>query len=181
MESEPMLTPRGKSPQPVKKPSQEEDQTHDAAQSRTASSTHYQRAILAPFQVAWQPFFPGVLLRAILWPSSWRHTAQGIPSAFWIALCCTDLQDRPPRPEFDPFSGILRRHRMRIWLRFSQVVFPALYPPSFGRSTFLLSTSWASFLATIHSISFPIVFCIVRIRYRFSLLWSFPGFEIGLR
>ena len=39
-----MLTPREKSPQPEKF-SSEEDRTHDAASSRTASPTHYQQAI----------------------------------------------------------------------------------------------------------------------------------------
>ena len=47
MESEPMSTPRKKSP-PLEKFSQEEDRTHDAASSRTASSTHNQRAIPTP-------------------------------------------------------------------------------------------------------------------------------------
>ena len=51
---------------------------------------------------------------------------------------------------------------------FSQVFFPPLYPPWFGVSTFLLSKSCASFLATISSISFPVVFCIVMIQYPFS-------------
>ena len=37
MESEPMLTPTEKSPLPEKKFSSEEDRTHDAASSRTAS------------------------------------------------------------------------------------------------------------------------------------------------
>ena len=60
-------------------------------------------------------------------------------------------------------------------------VFSALYPPWFGGSTFLLSKSRASFLTTIRSIRLPVVFCIVRIRYSFSLLWSFPGFGTGLR
>ena len=46
MESEPMLTPRGKSPL-QEKFSPEEDRTHDAASSRTVSPTHYQRAIPA--------------------------------------------------------------------------------------------------------------------------------------
>ena len=48
MESEPMLTPREKSPLPEKKKiSSEEDRTHDAASSRIASPTHYQQAIPA--------------------------------------------------------------------------------------------------------------------------------------
>ena len=47
MESEPMLTPREKSSLP-EKISPEEDGTHDAAPSRTASPTQYQRAIPAP-------------------------------------------------------------------------------------------------------------------------------------
>ena len=46
MESEPMLTPR-KNPLNRKKFSPEEDRTQDAASSRTASPTHYQRAIPA--------------------------------------------------------------------------------------------------------------------------------------
>ena len=47
LESEPMLTPRGKSPLPeIFSP--EEDRTHDAASSRTASPTHFQRANPAP-------------------------------------------------------------------------------------------------------------------------------------
>ena len=41
MESEPMITPREKSPLPETF-SSEEDQTHEAASSRTASPTHYQ-------------------------------------------------------------------------------------------------------------------------------------------
>ena len=44
MESEPMITPREKSPLPEKF-SSEEDGTHDAASSRTASPTHYQRCV----------------------------------------------------------------------------------------------------------------------------------------
>ena len=48
MESEPMLAPREKSPLPEKF-SSEEDQTHDAASSRTASPLHYQRVIPAPY------------------------------------------------------------------------------------------------------------------------------------
>ena len=47
MESEPMLTPREKSPLPEKF-SSAEDWTHDAASSRTVSSTHYQPANPAP-------------------------------------------------------------------------------------------------------------------------------------
>ena len=47
IESEPMLTPREKSPLPEKFPSKE-DRIHDAASSRTASPTHDQRAIPAP-------------------------------------------------------------------------------------------------------------------------------------
>ena len=47
MESEPMLTPSEKSPL-SEKFSPEEDQTHNTVSSRTASPTHYQRAILAP-------------------------------------------------------------------------------------------------------------------------------------
>ena len=47
MESEPMLTPREKSPLPEKL-SPEKDRTHDAASSRTVSPTYYQRAIPAP-------------------------------------------------------------------------------------------------------------------------------------
>ena len=46
MESEPMLTPREIFPL-LKKFFSEEDWTHDAASSRTASPTHYQQAILA--------------------------------------------------------------------------------------------------------------------------------------
>ena len=48
MESEPMVTPRGKSPL-LEKFFPEEDWTHNAAQSRTVSSRHYQRAIPAQF------------------------------------------------------------------------------------------------------------------------------------
>ena len=46
MESEPLLTTRGKSPLPEIF-SSEEDETHDAASSRTANPTHYQRAFPA--------------------------------------------------------------------------------------------------------------------------------------
>ena len=48
MKSEPMLTQGEKSSLPEKKVSSEKDQTHDAALSRTESSTHYQRAIPDP-------------------------------------------------------------------------------------------------------------------------------------
>ena len=47
MESEPMLTPR-ENPLYLQKFSPEEDQTPNAASSRTASPTHYQQAISAP-------------------------------------------------------------------------------------------------------------------------------------
>ena len=47
MESEPMLTPREKSPLP-EKISSEEDQTHNAASSSMVGPTHYQQAIPAP-------------------------------------------------------------------------------------------------------------------------------------
>ena len=47
VDSEPMLTPR-EDPLYRKKFSLGEDGTHDAASSRTASPTHYQRAIPAP-------------------------------------------------------------------------------------------------------------------------------------
>ena len=49
VESEPMLTPREKSPL-LEKFSTEEDLTHDAASNRTGSLTHYQRAIPTPHQ-----------------------------------------------------------------------------------------------------------------------------------
>ena len=54
METEPMLTPREKSPLP-EKISPEEDRTHNAASSRTASPTHYQRTIPAPKPVSIGP------------------------------------------------------------------------------------------------------------------------------
>ena len=47
MESEPMLTPREKSPLPENF-STEGDGTHNAESVRTASPTHYQRAIPTP-------------------------------------------------------------------------------------------------------------------------------------
>ena len=50
MESEPMLTPREKSPL-MEHFSSEEDWTQDAASSRTVSPTHYQRA--NPFPLDW--------------------------------------------------------------------------------------------------------------------------------
>ena len=50
-ESEPELTPREKFPLPEKKLSPEEYRTHDAASSRTASPTYYQRAIPAPGEI----------------------------------------------------------------------------------------------------------------------------------
>ena len=53
---------------------------------------------------------------------------------------------------------------------FSPVVCLALHRPWFVLSTFFLSKSGASFLATTRSISFPVAFFIVRIRYPFSLL-----------
>ena len=49
MESEPMLTPRGKSPL-LEKFSSDEDQTHNAALSRTASPTHYQLSCSGPLK-----------------------------------------------------------------------------------------------------------------------------------
>ena len=58
-------------------------------------------------------FFPRVLLRAILWASSWRHVVQGIPSAVWIALCCMHLLDATARvcsflwiPSYTPYENL---------------------------------------------------------------------------
>ena len=55
MKSEPMFTPREKSPLAGKKFSSQEDRTHDAVSSRTASPIHYQVSysgpLLAPFKV----------------------------------------------------------------------------------------------------------------------------------
>ena len=48
MDLEPILSPRKKKSPPQEKFSSEEDETRDAASSRTASLTHYQRAIPAP-------------------------------------------------------------------------------------------------------------------------------------
>ena len=48
MESEPMLSPRGKFPLLEKKFSQEEDRTQDAASSRTATPTQYQLPLHHP-------------------------------------------------------------------------------------------------------------------------------------
>ena len=45
----------------------------------------------------------------------------------------------------------------------------------------VLEICGASFLAVMRSMSFPMVFCIERIWYPFSWLWSFPGFGIGFR
>ena len=65
MESEPMLTPREKSPL-REQFSPEEDRTHDAASSRTESPTHYQQTIPAPIRVSSPAFpvglFPGPVL-----------------------------------------------------------------------------------------------------------------------
>ena len=47
MESEPMLTPKGKTPLPEKL-SSEADRTHDAASNRIASQTHYQLSYSGP-------------------------------------------------------------------------------------------------------------------------------------
>ena len=129
-------------------------------------------------QVAWQPFFPGVLLWAILSASSWRHIAQ-VSSAVWNALCCTHFPDRPPRPECVLSSGILQRHRMRIWLRF-----PRCFSCSVPFLVWGKCVSLFQILSTLPGhdrfISFPVVFCILRTRYPFSLLWSFAGLGIGL-
>ena len=68
MDSEPMLTPREKSP-PSEKISSEEDRTHNTASSRTASPTHYQQAILASKLVSkakdYSFSFPGEVLLAL--------------------------------------------------------------------------------------------------------------------
>ena len=60
---------------------------------------------------------------------------------------------------------------------FPGVVSTALYLPWFRESTFLLSKSCASFLGTIRSTSFPVVFCIVRIRHQFAMF--FPVLELA--
>ena len=62
---------------------------------------------------------------------------------------------------------------------FSQVFFLLYVLLDLGESMFLLSKSRASFLSTIRSISFPVVFCMVTIRYPFSLIWSFPGLGLA--
>ena len=65
MESEPMLTPRETFPR-REKISPDEDRTHDAASSRTASPTHYQRTIPAPLDVFNMCFFLSVTIPAPL-------------------------------------------------------------------------------------------------------------------
>ena len=70
--AEPVLTPREKSP--LLEKCSKEDGAHDAASSRAASPTHYQRAIPAPFEISncdnectWQTDIPWPQLSSIYW------------------------------------------------------------------------------------------------------------------
>ena len=89
-------------------------------------------ASMSSFKAAWRPFFPGVLLRpgdrqadvisslncTLLYASS-RSTATARVCYFW----------NPSQTSYLNLAA------------FSQVVFPARYPPWFGDSAFLLSRS----------------------------------------
>ena len=68
-----MLTPREKSP-PLQKFSSEEYQTHDAASSRTASATHYQRAIPAPAVCSKRQDKAGSGTSLYAWTHKHKHT-----------------------------------------------------------------------------------------------------------
>ena len=96
------------------------------------------------------------------------------------SLKCTLLyaSSRSTVTEFVPSSGILRRHRMRIWLRF-----PMCF--SYSVSSLLWGKNVSSFLVLsklpghnpFHQLSRGVLHC----ECPFSLLWSYPGLEIGLR
>ena len=95
MESEPMLTPREKSPL-SKKFTSEESGTHNAASSRTASPAHYQRAIPASFFVSESGSFIAVwaddvcmisigLMLNVDWLEADSHPCGEDPSLFQMA------------------------------------------------------------------------------------------------
>ena len=91
MESEPMLTPREKSPL-QEKFSAREDRTHDVASSRTASPTHYQGAIPAPVVSSRQHRPQGSVI-------SGKRDQIGLNSASTGAS-----ETCPPPPNSHPFS-----------------------------------------------------------------------------
>ena len=121
------------------------------------------------FKVTWQPFFPGVLLRAILCKSSWHHIAQGVPSAGWIALGCTHLQ------EFVPSSGNPSLTSYANLAAFSPGVglFSALYSLCFGGSTFLhQSPEQTSRPQSFHQLSRGVLLCEDTVSVQLAMVLS---------
>ena len=99
MDSEPMLTPREKSPLPEQF-SPEEHRTHDAASNRTASLTSNQRAILAQVKLL-NP-------KQRMWIKNYREqeliNQTETNTAFYI-IVRSDPHSLPPTPPLPPFPS----------------------------------------------------------------------------
>ena len=122
MESEPLLIPREKSPLPEKKKSSQEDRTHDAVLCRTASPTHYQRAI--PLSEGTIQLLHLTELKLHLIRSSWREPpttssrkCQSLPPLLSSSPFTSPSQPPPPPPPFSP------RPNLRCFLQCSMVRF----------------------------------------------------------
>ena len=95
----------------------------------------------------------------------WFHIAWTCASAAWTGLCCMHPPDRLPQLLPVLSSGIVRKRHIDIY----KCSFPGLPPtppsphphPRFAGNISLSSGSLASFLASVRSMSFPTVFCIV--------------------
>ena len=124
------------------------------------------------FQVPWQPFFPGVFVAKYL--VSVRLTPHCTKS-FISSLNCSFQIDRHSQslflsPEF--FVDVVCESGFVFLL----CVLLCLREVHF----FFLSPEQASWPQSAPP-AFPWCFCLVRIRYPFSLLWSFLSLGIGLR
>ena len=120
--------------------------------------------------------------------TSWGNPAEGMGDCFHLH-CQAGGWDRIGCSFLGYGSRTLLDNEAPTWLVFGDWAISVrvwnyqVDPPhphwSAGRS--LSSWSLASFLATMRFRSFPTEFCIVRMRYPFSLWWSFPAFEIDLK
>ena len=122
MESEPMLTPRENSPELPENVFPEEDQTHDAASSRTESPTYYQRAIPAPLfpynpwdrlsactSLNWQAEGMSQLAHSLAGSRSWKAWGTFWATADHITTAVTAGEEQEEQNLQQSMFAILRR------------------------------------------------------------------------
>ena len=139
------------------------------------------RAWRSSFQVAWQPFFPAGshLVSAKLTPYCTRSSHQQFELHYVVRIFQIDRHGQSLFLPLESFVDIVCESGCVF-----PVVFPALYPPWFGGSTFLLYKSSASFLATIRSImlSCGVLHCedSVSVQLAMVLSWFWDWLEVTM-